>query len=162
MRCALANIPAAAGSVNASSRCALLRCAPVRALVLALAVAAVACDPGGLILGGARRFDEVDVADAARQIGSRDVWLVQVRQVDSGDPRAPGADIFSPDQPLPEVARAEGRAIFVVGHDDAAARRFASRLVRGGFERVVVVRGGIQVWRERGVEPERNATVRNG
>jgi hypothetical protein len=119
-----------------------------RIAALALSAAAIACDPGGWILGGARRFEEVDAADAARQIATSAVWLIQVRQPDVGDPRVSGADVVTPDQPLPDLARAADRPIFVIAHDDPSARRFASRLVRGGFARVFVVRGGVQAWRE--------------
>jgi rhodanese-related sulfurtransferase len=154
------SLPAGNVSVNASAAPALLRCGPVagsaRLAVFALAAAALACDPNGWLLGGARRFAELDAADAARQLDVEPPWVIQVREADAGDARVPGAEVVSPDQPLPDRERAGGRRIFVVGHDDPSARRFASRLVRGGFERVFVVRGGIQAFRER-IGPTANA-----
>ena len=119
--------------------------APIgRAVVLAVAVATLACDAGDALLGGARHFDELDPAAAAATVEG--AWLIQVRSPDAGDPRAPGADVVTPDQPLPDRARAGDRPILVIAHDDPAARRFASRLVRGGFARVHAVRGGIRAW----------------
>ena len=93
-----------------------------------------------------RRFAEVDAADAARQIATGDAWLVQVRDPGGGDPRAAGADVVTSEEPMPASAPGGDRAVFVVGHDDARARRFASRLVRAGFPRVFVIRGGIRDW----------------
>jgi hypothetical protein len=89
------------------------------------------------------RFEEVDAADAARQIATRAVWLIQVRQARHRRSARVGCDVVTPDQPLPDLARAADRPIFVIAHDDPSARRFASRLVRGGFARVFVVRGGV-------------------
>jgi rhodanese-related sulfurtransferase len=150
-----------AGDVATLPRAVTVRLA--RLLVFAFAAVALACEASGW-LGGARSFDEIDVADAARQLESGEAWLIQLRDADVGDPRAPGATIVAPEQPLPDRARAEGRSsTLVIAHDDPAARRFASRLVRAGFPRVHAVRGGIQAWRARGAKPpERAATDRNG
>jgi len=95
-----------------------------------------------------RHFAEVDATDAARQVAAGDAWLLQVREPGVGDPRASSADVVTPVEPLPAPAAALDRAVLVLGHDDAAARRYASRLVRAGFARVFVIRGGIRAWTE--------------
>ncbi len=123
------------------------RLARASALVLTTALG-LACDSGGWTLGGARHFAAVDPIDATRQVASGDAWLLQVRDAGSGDPRAPGSEVVTSVQPLPPRAAARDRAVLVVGHDDASARRYASRLVRAGFARVFVIRGGIEAWRE--------------
>jgi rhodanese-related sulfurtransferase len=124
-----------------------------RRLGLALAAGAIACDAGDALLGGARTFREIDAAEAERRIDAGDAWLVQVRSQDAGDPRAPDAEVVAPDQPLPAPDKASGRATVVVAHDDPAARRYASRLVRAGFSRVFALRGGVRAWRDRRSAP---------
>jgi rhodanese-related sulfurtransferase len=119
-----------------------------RSSALVVAAVGLACDPGDWTLGGARHFAAVDPTDAARELATDDAWLLQVRDAGGGDPRAPGSEVVTSVQPLPPCAVARDRAVLVVGHDDASARRYASRLVRAGFARVFVIRGGIQAWRE--------------
>ena len=118
-------------------------------LGVALASTALACGPGEW-LGVARHFEEIEAEEAIGRVASEPVYLVQVRAPDSDDPRIAGAAILAPDERLPARSDAGDRPVFVVGRDDPGARRFAARLLRAGFERVAVVRGGLQPWRARG------------
>jgi rhodanese-related sulfurtransferase len=118
---------------------------PVLLLSAALAAGAVACDPAAW-LGGALHFEEIGVDEALRRAAVESIELVQVRRTDAREPFVPGARVRAPDQELPDPDDFEERPIFVIGDDDGAVRRFAARLVRAGFRRVIAVRGGVDPW----------------
>lgn len=71
---------------------------------------------------------------------------MQVRDAASRDPRVEHAAIVRPEEAVPEAWLHEARPIVVIARDEAAARRFAARLLRLGAPRVSVVRGGVEAW----------------
>ena len=130
----------------------------IRAALFGFAAAlASACGPAGPVVGGARSFDEIDVAAAARSVEREDARLVQVRDPRSGDPRVASAVIVGPGDPVPDEWLRGARPIVLIAGDVAAARRLAARLLRLGATRVSVLRGGIEGWlgpREPAAEPD--------
>lgn len=71
---------------------------------------------------------------------------MQVRDAASREPRVEHAAIVRPEEAVPEAWLHEARPIVVIARDEAAARRFAARLLRLGAPRVSVVRGGVEAW----------------
>ena len=128
------------------------------ALLGCIAALASACDPGASIgSGGARVFDEIDVAAATHSLEHEDARLVQAREPDSGDARVAEALIVAAADPVPDEWLRGARPIVVIAADGTAARRLAARLLRLGAARVSVVRGGIEGWlgpREPATEPD--------
>lgn len=118
-----------------------------RAAGLALAAGALACEPGPLVWGTARHFEELDADAAAGRVERDDeAWLVQVRRTDSGDRRIPGAEILSPDAAHAGLGPRARTSVVVVGANDAVTLGFAAQLTRAGCLRVVAVRGGVDAW----------------
>lgn len=116
------------------------------ALIASLFACGTSCGPGGPAVGGARSFAEIDVPAAARSLEQDQARLVQVRDPEFADPRAPAAAMLGPGESVPDAWLAEARPILVIAHDETAARRLAARLLRLGAARVSVVRGGIGAW----------------
>jgi rhodanese-related sulfurtransferase len=116
------------------------------AFIAALFAGGTACSPGGPAVGGARSFVEIDVPAAARSLERDQARLVQVRDPEFADPRVEAATMLGPGESVPDAWLAQARPILVIGHDEAAARRLAARLLRLGAARVSVVRGGIGPW----------------
>jgi len=128
---------------------------PVRvALIAALFACGTACGPGGPAVGGARSFAEIDVPAAARSLEQDQARLVQVRDPEFADRRAPAAAMLGLGESVPDAWLAEARPILVIAHDETAARRLAARLLRLGAARVSVVRGGIGAWSESPADPD--------
>lgn len=128
------------------------------ALLGCIAALASACEPSASIgSGGARSFDEIDVAAAAHSLEHEDARLVQAREPGSGDARVAEALIVAAADPVPDEWLRGARPIVVIAADGTAARRLAARLLRLGAARVSVVRGGIEGWlgpREPATEPD--------
>jgi rhodanese-related sulfurtransferase len=122
---------------------------------LLLLLAGAACGAGDPSRAGARTFDELDAARCARLVSEDGARLVQIRE--RGGPARPvaGAEVLAPDRSALESWRGESRALVVLAHDAAVARRMAARLVRDGSTRVVVVRGGIPAWLELPADAQR-------
>ncbi len=118
------------------------------ALIAALFAWETGCGPGGPGVGDARNFAEIDVLAAARSLARDQARLVQVLDPEFTDPRAEAAERIGPGESVPDAWLAEARPMLVIGHDEAAARRLAARLLRLGAVRVSVVRGGIGAWSE--------------